>query len=101
MAAESGVFLLDSVTALLSNEMFLNDGVFIENAPVKIAEDLKTFCKLTGNTVFVSDYIYSDASFYDALTEKYRQGLALADKTLAKLCSQVTEVSYGFIRNYK
>lgn len=96
-----GVFLLDSVTALLSNEMFLNDGTFIPDAPYKVAEDLVKFCRLTGNTVMVSDYIYQDAFPYETLTEDYRRGLAYIDKTLAKVCRQVTEVSYGFIHNYK
>ena len=35
-----GVFLLDSVTALLSNEMFLSDGTFVPDAPAKVAGDL-------------------------------------------------------------
>lgn len=96
-----GVFLLDSVTALLSNEMFLPDGTFICGAPEKVANDLVKFCRLTGNTVFVSDYIYSDASQYDEFTESYRKGLAFTDRTLASVCGQVTEVSYGFMYNYK
>mgnify|MGYP002553237969 FL=1 len=96
-----GVFLLDSVTALLSNEMFLSDGTFVPDAPAKVAGDLTRFCRLTGNTVFVSDYIYSDASPYDELTESYRRGLAFIDRTLAGICGQVTEVSFGFVQNYK
>jgi len=96
-----GVFLLDSVTALLSNEMFRADGRVDHDAPQRLAEQLRQFAEITGNTVFVSDYIYSDASPYEKLTEDYRRGLAFVDKTLAHICQQVTEVSYGFIQNYK
>lgn len=104
-----GVFLLDSVTALLSNEMFPPDGDFsspdfCEKAKAtaeKVAADVKHFAELTGHTVFVSDYIYSDARHFDELTEIYRQGLALCDRTLAKTCDQVYEVAYGTVTAHK
>lgn len=100
IADARGVFLLDSVTALLSNEMFREDGTVDYSAPSRVAEQLKQFAYSTGNTVFVSDYIYSDAFEYDELTEAYRKGLALVDRTLATVCEQVIEVSYGNIINY-
>lgn len=96
-----GVFLLDSVTALLSNEMFHEDGTTDFDAPKRLAEELTHFARETGNTVFVSDYIYSDSFAFDDFTEPYRQGLALLDRTLAKLCDQVVEVTYGFKHLYK
>lgn len=97
----NGVFLLDSVTALLSNEMFREDGTIDFDAPKRLAEELANFARETGNTVFVSDYIYSDSFAFDDFTEPYRQGLALLDRTLAKLCDQVVEVTYGFKHLYK
>lgn len=97
----NGVFLLDSVTALLSNEMFRADGTIDLDAPERLAHELSDFAKRTRNTVFVSDYIYSDAYRFDEYTEAYRQGLALLDRTLAKLCDQVIEVTYGFKYLYK
>ena len=96
-----GVFLLDSVTALLSNEMFREGGTIDFDAPKRLAEELTHFARETGNTVFVSDYIYSDSFAFDDFTEPYRQGLALLDRTLAKLCDQVVEVAYGFKHLYK
>lgn len=96
-----GVFLLDSVTALLSNEMFRECGDVDFNAPERLSVELSEFALKTGNTVFVSDYIYSDAIGYDEYTEKYRHGLALLDRTLAKLCDKVIEVTYGFKYYYK
>lgn len=96
-----GVFLLDSVTALLSNEMFLPDGTVNLNAGDQVASQLTRFAAQTGNTVFVSDYIYSDARRFDQYTEDYRRALAFIDRTLAKICDQVVEVTYGFKYFYK
>ena len=94
-----GCFLLDSVTALLSNEMFRPDGKVDLEAPERVASDLSEFALRTGNTVFVSDYIYSDAFSYESLTEEYRRGLARADRRLARVCDRVLEVSYGFYKS--
>lgn len=99
--SSGGVFLLDSVTALLSNEMFRPGGIIDLEAPQRLSAELTRFASKTGNTIFVSDYIYSDADCFDEYTEAYRQGLALLDRTLAKLCEQVVEVSYGFKHLYK
>lgn len=93
-ADADGTFLLDSVTALLSNEMFTESGVD-ETAGPRTAEML---CELAGrvkNIVFVSDYIYGDDPCYDEYTELYRRGLALCDRTLAKVCDTVAEVCIG------
>lgn len=97
----AGVFLLDSVTALLSNEMFAPDGTMDPQAPARVAKDCAAFAKATGNTVFVSDYIYGDAERYDTMTEDYRRGLALVDRTLARVCDRVIEVSAGLIEDWK
>ena len=66
-ADPDGSFLLDSVTALLSNEMFAPDG-FHPEAPKKIAAELCEFVRLAPKTVLVSDFIYSDAALYDEWT---------------------------------
>lgn len=99
-ADAEGVFLLDSVTALLSNEMFLPDGTFDFGAGKRVAKDLRQFARRTGNTVFVSDYIYSDSRLFDSYTEGYRRALALADRTLAEVCEQVVEVAFGHTYYY-
>ena len=95
-----GAFLLDSVTALLSNEMFKSDGTCNLDAGRKVAAELSAFAKGTGNTVFVSDYIYSDAGIFDTYTEKYRESLAYVDRQLAQVCDQVIEVAYGHTYYY-
>ncbi len=94
-ADPTGVFLLDSVTALLSNEMFSASGQVDQAAPERVRAGLLEFAERTGNTIFVSDFIYSDALQYDQLTEAYRKGLADCDRALAQVCGQVAEVCYG------
>lgn len=96
-----GAFLMDSITALLQNEMFGIDGSYNEEAGFKVAEDLIRFGKATGNTVFVSDYIYSDARDYDDWTENYRRSLAHCDRETAKICDSVIETCFGTFRELK
>ena len=96
-----GVFLFDSVTALLSNEMFpYGEDMDLECGP-RLASDLLEFARRTGNTVFVSDYIYSDARDFEETTETYRKTLAMLDRTLAAECGQVIEVTFGMKYSYK
>ncbi len=97
----SGSFLLDSVTALLSNEMFRKDGTVDREAYIRLAGDLSQLADKSSNIVFVTDYICSDAMRYDELTELYRKGLAWIDRVLAKKCDVVIEVSYGNIQLIK
>ncbi len=101
MADFSGSFLLDSVTALLSNEMFRADGSIDKTACERIAAELVELAEKSGNVVFVSDFIYSDAEEYDELTELYRKGLAWIDRALAKKCEVVIEVAFGHVQMIK
>ena len=95
----NGSFLLDSVTALLSNEMFAPD--FRPGAPEKVKNDLCALVAQTPNIVLVSDFIQSDAALYDGWTEAYRRGLAEIDRALAQVCDAVIEVCAGQIICYK
>ncbi len=88
-ADKKGTFLVDSVTALVMNEMGETD------YGKKCANDLKEFAMNVENAVFVSDFIYSDAEQYDDFTETFRQALAECDRTLAELSDSVVEVSAG------
>ena len=97
----NGVFLLDATTSLLANEMFREDGTFDRYAGERVAAELVSFAESTGNTVFVSDYIYSDARHFDEMTEVYRKALADIDRALAKVCDRVVEVSFGTKTEFK
>lgn len=99
----NGSFLLDSVTALLLNELFpdpLSPDMDVEAAE-KCGDDLVTFAKSVKDVVFVSDYIYSDAQRYDEVTETYRRCLASIDRELAAISDTVIEVSAGNIFVHK
>ena len=108
-----GSFLLDSVTAVLENEMFpvaMKDGIpeFLgedETAPERVSRELVAFAEAVreagGSAVFVSDGIYGDKCGYSQSTEHYRRALAGADRALAAVCDKVTEVTYGIIEEWK
>ena len=90
-ADPDGAFLLDSVTALLSNEMW-SDAGYDPDAGQRAASELRELASRAKNIVFVSDFLYADAGRYDEYTETYRRALALCDRTLAELCDTVVEV---------
>ena len=93
----SGTLLLDSVTALLANEMFGigGDGELRLLAHIKVANDVVQLLDRFESAVVVSDYIYSDAMLYDGLTEEYKKGLAYVDRELARCCDVVVEICQG------
>ena len=108
-----GSFLLDSVTAVLENEMFpvaMKEGraEFLGedmDAPKRVSTELVAFAKAVreagGSVVFVSDGIYGDALKYSESTERYRKALAKADRALAEVCGKVTEVTCGIAEEWK
>ncbi len=108
-----GSFLLDSVTAVLENEMFpvaIKDGrqEFLgedADAPERVRRELVAFAEAVrdagGSVVFVSDGIYGDSCGYSQSTENYRRALANADRALAEVCDRVTEVTCGITEEWK
>jgi adenosylcobinamide kinase/adenosylcobinamide-phosphate guanylyltransferase len=97
----NGVFLLDSVTSLLANEMFTEKDATVETTYEKLSYELVMLTGLLKNIIFVSDFIYSDACFYDTSTEIFRKGLAFIDRKLAGTCETVLEMSCGNIIVHK
>ena len=96
-----GTFLLDSLTALLANEMFLTEGGFNEQAGRKITGGLLRITNNVRDIIIVSDYIYSDAILYDPLTEQYRKSLAKIDHAAAENCDVVLEAAHTNIVVHK
>ena len=96
-ADRDGVFLVDSVTALMQNSLFpmeKNYRMDLEAAN-RCADELAAFAGTVRHVIFVSDYIYSDAGRYSESTEMYRKCLADLDRRLAKVSDTVIEVSAG------
>ena len=96
-ADKEGVFLVDSVTALMQNSLFPAEKHYEMDlsAAERCADELVEFAKTVRHAVFVSDYIYSDAEKYSESTERYRKCLADIDRRLAAVCDTVVEVSAG------
>ena len=97
-----GSFLLDSVTAVLENEMF---PVAMKEGRAEFLGEDAAFAEAVreagGSAVFVSDSIFGDRCGYSESTERYRKALADADRVLARLCDRVTEVSCGITEEWK
>ncbi|MDD2534116.1 MAG: bifunctional adenosylcobinamide kinase/adenosylcobinamide-phosphate guanylyltransferase [Eubacteriales bacterium] len=92
-----GFFLLDSTTALLQNELFhWQDPFEVDTqAGQRVAADLCQLATRLDNLMIVSDYIYSDAFFYDPVTELFREELAQVDRAIATCCDVVVEICAG------
>ena len=88
-------FLLDSTTALLANEMFLENGQVVHRAHETVITGLSQVLENVAHIVMVSDYIFSDAEIYDPLTEAYRKSLAAVDRALAEASDVVIEVTFA------
>ena len=97
IADKDGVFLVDSVTALIQNSLFPVEKNYEMdlNAAKRCAEELVEFARTVRHAVFVSDYIYSDAEAFSESTEMYCKCLADIDRRLAAVCDTVIEVSAG------
>ena len=96
-ADRNGVFLLDSVTALLQNEIFPPEKNYAPELPAaeRCMRELLKFVRSVRSAVLVSDYIFSDAGEYDPMTERYRRALAGIDRMLARECDTVVELAAG------
>lgn len=86
--------LLDSLTALLANELFAADGVD-KTAPERICAELDRLAARVASLVVVSDYIYGDGGQYSDYTQAYRRGLARLDRHTASRCDAVLELCGG------
>ena len=108
--AENGTYILDSVTALMLNELYANTGAMGEDtydmtsdphAAERVSEELIELCRNVKNIVFVSDFIYSGIDNYSEYTEEYLRALSIVDKALARECDAVAEVCIGNINMFK
>lgn len=90
---EDQTVLLDSATAILSNEMF-GKGMDADAAE-PTAEELIKLGNRVANMVYVIDNIWQDGECYDHWTECFRRGLALIGCRLAEEADVVIEVVAG------
>lgn len=89
----AGSFLLDSVTALLTNYMFPPGGDLDATGPERLLQELEDTIARCPNLVIVSDDLFSDARIFDEWTERYRQGLARCCRRCVELCDTAADVT--------
>jgi adenosylcobinamide kinase/adenosylcobinamide-phosphate guanylyltransferase len=92
LTAQSTV-LIDSLTALLANEMF-GGGVDIK-AWERAQNGVSQICGGVLNTVIVTDDIFCGAEINDPTTEMFLRGLGHLNRGAADLCDIVVEMSFG------
>lgn len=100
-ANSKGVFLVDSLTAILMNNMFRPTGEINPDCAEEMWEDIKKFSEIAENIIFVSDSIASDGFIFDDLTEGYKENLAKLERKVAKFYDQVYEVTAGQLVRFK
>lgn len=89
-----GVFLVDSVTALIQNALFPAEKNYEMDrvAAERCIDELVEFAAKVRHVIFVSDNIFAECGEYDETTETYRRALARADRRLAAQCDTVVEM---------
>ena len=92
--------LLDSVTALLANEMFLG-GMLHPDAPQRVLAELTALSQTARHLVCVCDDVFSDGMRYDPGTVSYCQGLAQVCRGLAGQFDTVCQVTAGVPKIWK
>ena len=91
---EGTVLLLDSVTALLSNEMFIR-GDFFPEAGKTVWKELLPLLTAPGNAVIVSDMLFADALTYEDTVTAFQRALGFLHRKIAKYCGYVIQMRQG------
>ena len=86
--------LLDSITSLVTNEMFCGDN-FFSNVSDKIYKDINLISKRVENLIIVTDYLFSDGIIYDNYTEIFRREMGRININLAKVSDVVIEYAFN------
>jgi len=91
------VVLLECLSNLTANEMFLDDGSVLECSAVanSIINDLKFLAQNCKGLVVVTNEVFSDGLLYDDLTLNYIQALGKINKFIAQIADVVVEVVCG------
>lgn len=97
---QEDTMLLDSITSLITNEMFLGNEI---NTKVsnKIYNEILEMSKKISNLIIVSDFISTDGIKYDEYTEIFRREIGKVNCMLAELSDVVIESSFGNLTVHK
>lgn len=96
-ANREGTFLLDSVTALLTNEFFPPEKNYApdDHAGQRVGDDILSLARQVRHLVVVADDLFRDAARYDGTTESYRQALGGILCRLAEEAELMVEMTMG------
>lgn len=92
---QPAVVLLECLSNLLANEMFLPSGVGPDQAPSRIAADLQALFTKVRHVVIVSNDIFADAAIYEETTGKYLAALGKLNQMIAARADSVVEAVCG------
>lgn len=89
--------LLECLSNLVANEMFLGSGEILESQKVvhKIENGLEKLFSDVNNVVIVSNNIFDDGIEYDETTREYQKTLAELNAFIAKKAEKVSEIVAG------
>lgn len=98
-----GTYLVDSVTTLLSNEMFakMTDENVDNGAADRIIEGFRALSSCAANVIFVSDDIFCDGIEFEDWTNSFRESLASIDRSIVSYADMVIEFVNGNPVYYK
>ena len=92
--------LLECVSNLLANEMFVKENNEYITIPAdivsdKIINDIEIVSRRISNLVIVSNDVFEDSDNYDEQTLEYINALGRINAAIAEMADVVTEVVYG------
>lgn len=98
-----GTFLLDSLTSLLTNELFPREKAYMQDieSAKQCKRDVLELADRIENLVIVADNLFFDAVHYDAATDCFRSFLGEICCELAEKCDTVLEMSCGNLTIHK
>ncbi len=91
---KSDVILLECMSNLLANEMFVGDD-FIPNCYLNILDTITKLSIQTDHLIIVSNDIFHDDAEYDEFTLQYIQKLGIINQRLAIISDDVIEVVFS------
>ncbi len=95
------VVLLDSVTAYVQNNIFVDIDKINEPKNEEIIEQIISLSHKIKHLIIVSDYIFSDAIQYGKEVEMYRRILGTAHNDIAAVSDIVIECAYSNMKFWK
>ena len=102
LMGEREVVLLDSLTALVQNNIFPDaETIRYDIGPDEICEGIFKLSEKAKDLIVVSDYIFSDAVVYDGITELFRRVLGACHCLIAEKADIVLECFFSNIKEWK